>query len=779
MGKIAVVPLDDRPFTSYTPVAVAEAGGHQALTPPKDLLGEYFTYGQADAVGSWWRTAAAAADGSVVAAPMLAYGGLVASRTCETSLADARRRLDVLDEVKRKNPDKPLYAFDVIMRLTIEPTSSYPGMYSGPIRRWAILMDQVENLGQEELRAEYEQVASEIPEEIKADFHCARARDHQINRDMIERVAKGTIDYLILGQDDATEHGPHRLEKAALAALVAERGVADRVKIYPGADTLGALLVAKHITERLGAAPTVDVEWSRTPGDQWVAPYQDVPYATLVDEYLRTLGARPSDSPDADILLMANTAGGGNLEPFADRIHDAVARGRLVAIGDDALAGKVDSELRSLLAPRIRFGELAGWSGWNIGLSISQSVVRAALLQASRAGRLPGFPGKSKGLPFQQARQAILLGAATAHVELTLQELAHTDLYRNQVLSQVQAYARDNGDDPQYITKVFEGANQLAVQKVRPLADQLFADEFAGTPIRAGNDGRQEVTAVVHRLKSWDMTLAWTRYQELEIFPTLALSTELTDRSTLLTVSVLPLRNTVRPESDVDKKVTAVLRNDVGVPVRAEVSAVVPDGWVAPAPTEVSLAPFEVREVPLTVGVRGLAAEQNATVTVEAAHGLLPIGSRQLTSTATLTFGAVWRNVALASEGATASASGSWRQYVPANVIDGNRVSTGSRWITEAADSHWLRVDFAGPEQIDTVKLYQYGGYELTAYRISGLVDGAWQVLAEVTGNTTQVTTHTVTPVRATAVRLDVLGSRDRQARLYEIEVTCQGTSCG
>ncbi|MEU4643560.1 DUF4127 family protein [Micromonospora sp. NPDC023814] len=779
LGQLAVVPLDDRPFTAYTPVAVAEAGGHQALTPPKDLLGEYFTYGQADAVGAWWREAAADADGSVVAAPMLAYGGLVASRTCQTSLADARRRLAVLDEVKRTNPDKPLYAFDVIMRLTIEPTSSYPGIHSGPIRRWAILMDQVENLGQEERRAEYEQVANEIPEEIKADFLCARARDHQINRDMIERVANGTIDYLILGQDDATEHGPHRLEKAALAALTAKLGVQDRVRIYPGADILGALLVAKHITERLGASPTVDVEWSRTPGDQWVAPYQDVPYATLVDEYVRTLGARPSDSSDADILLMANTAGGGNLEPFADRIHDAVARGRLVAVGDDALAGKVDSELRSLLAPRIRFGELAGWSGWNIGLSISQSVVRAALLQASRTGRLPGFPGKSKGAPFQQARQAILLGAATAHVELTLQELTHTDVYRNQVLSQVQAYARNNGDDPQYMTKVFEGANQLAVQQTRQLANQLFADEFAGTPVRAGNDGRYEVTAAVHRLESWEMTLAWSRYQELEAFPTLALSTTLTDRGSLLTVSALPLRTTVRPESDVDARVTTVLRNDVGTPVTAQLSAVVPDGWVAPAPAEVRLAPFAVVEVPLTVGVRQLAAEQSATVTVDAPHGMLPDGPRQFAASATTIFGAVWHNVALASEGATATASGWWRQYVPSHVIDGNVVSAGSRWITDPGDSHWLQVEFADPELIDTVRLHQYGGYELTAYRISGLVDGAWQSLSEVTGNTTKVTTHTFTPVRATAIRLDVLGSRDRQARLYEIEVTCRDASCG
>src|SRR5690606_23109132 len=79
LGRIAVVPLDDRPFTSYTPVTVAEAGAHEALTPPKDLLGEFFTRGDSEV------------DGSVVAVPMLAYGGLVGFRACTRSTATASR----------------------------------------------------------------------------------------------------------------------------------------------------------------------------------------------------------------------------------------------------------------------------------------------------------------------------------------------------------------------------------------------------------------------------------------------------------------------------------------------------------------------------------------------------------------------------------------------------------------------------------------------------------------------------------------------------------------
>lgn len=778
LGRIAVVPLDDRPFTSYTPVAVAEAGAHEALTPPKDLLGEFFTHGDSESVAAWWRTAARAADGSVVAVPMLAYGGLVASRTCRTSLDDARRRLAVLDEVKRANPTQPVYAFDVIMRLTIEPTSGYPGRYSGLVRRWAILMDQVENLGREDLRAEYEQVAAEIPDEIKADYLCARARNHEINRDMIRRVAAGTVDYLILGQDDASEFGPHRPEKAALAALVAELGLQDRVKIYPGADVLGALLVAKHVTARLGSAPTVTVEWSRTPGEEWTAPYQDVPYATLVNEYVRTVGGTVVDDPEADILLMANTGGGGSLQPFADRIHDAVAHGRLVAIGDDAVAGRVDPELRDLLVPRIRLADLAAWSGWNIGLSIAQSAVRASLLDASRTRPLLRGSRSTKGEPVLAARRALLTRAATTHIELLLQELAHTDVYRHQVLDQVKVYAEQNGDDPQHMTKVFESANQLAVQAVTPLADQLYATEFAGAPVRLGSDGQGEVTAVVRRLDGWATTLAWPRYQEIEIFPTLELGTDPADRQTLLTVSSLPHTAAVRPQADVDLRLTAVVRNDTAAPVTAHVTATTPAGWIAPAPVEVTLAPFEVREIPLVVGVRGAQPEEVQTVEVVARHGWAAHDLR-LTARAASTVTAVWRNVALASTGASAVASSWWMQYQPGFAIDGNRSSLGSRWLTEAGDLHWLEVRFAREEPIDTVELYQYGGYELWDYRILGLVSGQWQVLHEVAGNREQITTHTFAPVHATAVRLEVSASRDARVRLYEIEATCRtGSWC-
>ncbi|MPV35453.1 DUF4127 family protein [Georgenia subflava] len=777
LGRLAIVPMDDRPFPAYTPAAVARAGGFDTAVPDTTMLGEFLTAGDAEGVADWWSGAAEDADGSVVAVPMLAYGGLVASRQCRSTIEEASERLDVFEEVRAANPEQPVYAFDVIMRLTIEPYGSYPGTYAGKIRDWAVLHDRVVTLGQEEYRAEYEALADEIPQELKDDYWCTRERNHQINREMVQRVADGVVDYLILGQDDTTAFGPQRAEQIALRDLVAELGVEEKVKIYPGADVVGALLSAKHVTERLDVETTVDVEWSRTPGDEWVAPYQDIPYAELVEEYATTVGGTVVDDPYADVLLMANTAGGGSLEPFADRIQAAVAEGRTVAVGDDAIAGEVDPELYRLLAPRIQIGQLASWSGWNVGISLAQSVVHSALLEASREGTL--LPGSPAATPVVEATGRLLERAAVADRELLLQELAHTQMFRNEVRDDIKAFAERNGDDPMYMTDVFDEANQLAIDRTRPLVEDLYAEEFAGAPLRLGHDGRTELTGSVSGLSSWQMELAWFRYQEMELYPTLRIPRDVADRSALLSVSVLPYELGVRPETEVSVPVSVVVRNDVGAQVSAEVAVSAPQGWTVPGPVVVDLGPFEVAEVELDLVTAPLAAESAAEYSVGVTHTSAVTGERVLEASAAGVVSAAWRNVLLGASGAVATSSGHSGAYQPAFAIDGNRVSNGSRWLTGAAAAHWLQVDLSRPETIDTVELFQYATpYQLREYRLLGSVDGVWEVLVEVADNAESTTLHSFAPVTVDAVRLEVTGTVDSRVRLYEIEATCRTSSC-
>lgn len=132
-------------------------------------------------------------------------------------------------------------------------------------------------------------------------------------------------------------------------------------------------------------------------------------------------------------------------------------------------------------------------------------------------------------------------------------------------------------------------------------------------------------------------------------------------------------------------------------------------------------------------------------------------------------------NYALAGNGGSATGSSAYGAYVPENVIDGDVSDVSSRWITTADDvAPWLDVAFAEEVVIDTVSLYQFGGYELADYDVSAEVAGEWVRVAEVRGNKTMQPVHRFDGVAATAMRIDGFTSPDGRVRLYEVEVTCE-----
>ncbi|WP_192581365.1 DUF4127 family protein [Micromonospora sp. AMSO12t] len=522
LGTIALVPLDDRPYTWYAPQQIATGAGYDTLLPPRETLGRHFAPGDGRAVGQWLTSSTTQADALVVALPMLAYGGLLNSRNSSVPEAEAFARLAAVRTVRQRRPHRRLYAFDTIMRLTPE------GPWRNELRAWATVKDEVDNLGMVEKRPQLDALESQIPADVRDDYLATRARNHRINLTMIEWAAEGIFDFLVVGQDDATGHGLHRPESQALAARIAELGVGDRVVIYPGADVVAALLIAKIAVRDADVRPRVSVEYSRVPGEEWTAPYQNIPYAQLVKGYVDILGGTVVDRPEqADLVLMANTGGSSaSVAPFADRLVAHVRAGRLVALGDDAIAGHSDRRLLSLLHGRIRYVELAGYSGWNIGISLAQATSRWALRQRSLRGDLPPGAPRTVGEPVLAARRALLHDAARATIELSISELVQTDSYRaSNVRTATTAYASALGEpDPQNIATHFAEINAYAVDNTVPHAEKLFADEFAGATLALGSDGRAPVTARVDRLDAWHLYLPWNRTGEIAAEPRIVLT---------------------------------------------------------------------------------------------------------------------------------------------------------------------------------------------------------------------------------------------------------------
>src|SRR6185503_6348833 len=105
MAPVVPVPLDDRPVTRQLPAMLGAIAGREVREPPRDLLGNYLTFGRPDAIDQWLNgPRASGASAYVLSTDMLAYGGLVASRVPQTSYVDAYFRLRALRQLRRAQP---------------------------------------------------------------------------------------------------------------------------------------------------------------------------------------------------------------------------------------------------------------------------------------------------------------------------------------------------------------------------------------------------------------------------------------------------------------------------------------------------------------------------------------------------------------------------------------------------------------------------------------------------------------------------------------------------
>ncbi|PWU54309.1 hypothetical protein DLJ47_14130 [Micromonospora sp. S4605] len=513
---VALVPLDDRPVNTYCPQLTAASAGAEVRLPPRDLLGRFLTPGDGAAIARWLG-AIGGVDGYVISVSMLAYGGLIASRTAAPTLAAALANLAAIRNLRATRPGAVIEVHDTIQRLAITSTGTDLDTYRDLLVEWAKLHDQVVNLGQEELRARLDTVRAQIPDQVVEDYLAARARNHQVNRLMVEWVADGTIDHLVLSEDDTAPVGLARAERVELEALVARLGVGDRVEIFPGADEVDALLVARVLAA--GAAPTYRVEYAGISGEEWTAQLEGIPFAENIRRHVSAVGGRVVDG-DADIVLAVNTPSAApaqratDLDAFVGRIGALLAAGIPVIVVDPLIVNKADHDLVARMEARLDLVTLLSYSGWNtggnaLGLALGHGTARWAHLRSS---------GSGYGVPE-------LRGPARAHAEYLLYRFVKDDGWKNVLQVEAYAHARDQGWNPLALSaeqkSYFDG---WVRDRLVPLTERYFADHFAGHHVPLGRRGAKTFTAPLTRVESIRVELPWDRLFEVTLEPRLRLS---------------------------------------------------------------------------------------------------------------------------------------------------------------------------------------------------------------------------------------------------------------
>lgn len=513
--RIALVPLDDRPVNTYCPEMTAASAGVTLQLPPREILGRFFTPGDGAAVAGWLRTLPAL-DGYVISVSMLAYGGLIASRTATATIDQARSNVESIRDLRAAHPDAVIEVHDTIQRLALTSTGTPLDAYITKLSDWAKLYDQVENLGMEQLRPQLDALRASIPDTIVQEYLAARARNHEINRLMVEWVADGTISHLVLSEDDTAPVGLARAERVQLEALTAELGVGDRVEIFPGADEVDALLVARVIAE--GTAPTYRVEYAGVSGEGWTAALEGVPFAENIRRHVKSVGGTVV-AGTADIVLAVNTpsAAGADraadLDAFVARIGALRAAGQEVVVVDPLIVNKADHELVARMEARLDLVSLLSYSGWNtggnaLGLALSHGTARWAYLARSTSGF---------GVPE-------LTAPGAAHASYLLYRFVKDDPWKNVVQVEAYAHARAQGWNPLALTaeqKTYFDA--WVAQRLQPLTGKYFADHFEGHEVVLGRRGAKTFTAKLSTLDGVKVELPWDRLFEVTLEPRVGL----------------------------------------------------------------------------------------------------------------------------------------------------------------------------------------------------------------------------------------------------------------
>ncbi|WP_166979340.1 DUF4127 family protein [Paramicrobacterium fandaimingii] len=402
--RIALLPLDDRPVNVLLPGDVANVAGVALDVPDTAMLPAYRQSGDTDALAAWLRERASDPNTThlVVSIDMLLYGGLIASRTSHDSVRDVVARLDVLREIKRSRPELTIFAVSLVMRASNSYSNAEEPEY------WKDYGKDLHTLG----GALHQQLDStvtdqldsliDVPDGILSDYASRRARNHMVNMNALLLRNEGTIDFLAITADDTATFAAGSAEQVWLRHWMRFLPGARDALMYPGADEVGAALVARAIASVDRIHPSFAARTAQEGGFDRVPPFENGPLGESVDRQIRAAGAERAES-EADIVLVLHAPDPERHDMFrgypetpdldaADATVELVRRsldeGSRVALADVRFPNGADAELLTRLAAAGLLEHLEAFGAWNTAGNTIGSVI--ALCVAGEAGRASG-----------------------------------------------------------------------------------------------------------------------------------------------------------------------------------------------------------------------------------------------------------------------------------------------------------------------------------------------------------------------------------------------------
>ncbi len=441
--SLVLLPMDDRPVNYDYPRYLARMAGYELRLPPREWLGNPWRASQHDRLVKWLAEAAQSADLLILSIDTLAYGGLIPSRRSPEPQERVLERLEILRQIKSTRPTLPILASSVILRISRdnsnEEEKEYWAVHGAAMFRLSCL-EHKEDLGEASSAesGEREALRRQIPPGVYEDYRRGRRRNHAINQAMLDWLAEGIFDYLLLPQDDTADYGWNIAEARLLQARIRAEGLSERAITYPGVDEVGCMLLAGSLCRQRGFRPRIWPRYSSINSPGLTTAYEDRPIHELLKAHLALLGGIVADSAEsADLILFLNAParaqGEGSFqwlawremktgqeslpetiqtyltralsdpifqntrremesplrspEEFTRALLEDLAAHRCVALADVAFANGSDLILGNLLVQHPEITRLCAYGGWNtagntLGTVLSQAVLRLLSIRA-------------------------------------------------------------------------------------------------------------------------------------------------------------------------------------------------------------------------------------------------------------------------------------------------------------------------------------------------------------------------------------------------------------
>ncbi|MDR4890090.1 DUF4127 family protein [Fredinandcohnia sp. QZ13] len=411
MYKIAYIPLDERPCNYDFPNLLtgnkdsSTQGEVNLVRPDLDLMGEKKVPGNTEKIWKWLYEEAKDADGLILSLDTLLYGGIIPSRLHHLTLDECRNAIAGLSRIKEINPNVKIYAFNLIMRCpkysSNDEEPDYYEDWGSEIFQYGKLHHLISaNLASEEEQKQYENLKQQLPKEVVDDYLSRRKINVEVNKLALEYVSNGTIDFMIIPQDDSAPYGWTAIDQQEVRGAIASHNLELDVYMYPGADEVGCTLLARMVNSFKGKRPLVFPVFSSNQGPSVTPLYEDRPLMeTLKYQILAAGGLMTSNLSEADFALYVNSPVepmmeaayqdqlstkyqvNRNLIDFVEQLEYTVKERNIpCVVGDVAFANGSDLGLLKLIKRKNLLFRLAGYAGWNtssntLGTCIAQGMI--------------------------------------------------------------------------------------------------------------------------------------------------------------------------------------------------------------------------------------------------------------------------------------------------------------------------------------------------------------------------------------------------------------------